>query len=473
MFMFTGGAEEKYLIIGAGSSGLPMARHFKKLGIPFEVVEANDDVGGNWYFGKPNSSVYRSTHLISSKPLTEYPDFPMPQDYPDYPSHWQVHEYFKAYARHFGLYENILFNTRVEKAEMLDGSGRWRVELSNGETKIYAGMVVANGHLFQPKIPQYPGSFTGEVLHSKNYKSSEQVKGKRVLVVGAGNSGCDIACEAAQNAQKTYHSTRRGYYYLPKFLFGIPSDQFGEIFLKLRVPLVLRRLAFKALLWLYQGKPSRLGLAKPDHALFESHPIVNSQLLYFLGHGDLQAKPDVQSFDGHKVSFVDGSHAEVDLVVWATGFEISFPFLEQKYLNWKNSRPELYLNVFHPDYDNLFFAGLIQPDSGQWGLVHHQCELIAQYVQGLATGQRGALQLRQVKGKRTSQRTAGIHYVESSRHLVEVEHFSYRNALVKWVKKLRSTARAEEVFAQTRLLWGFDAPRDTAGQLEARASAKR
>ncbi len=198
----------KYCIIGAGSSGITAAKNLKQLGIAYDVFEREDGVGGNWYYGKPNSSVYRSTHLISSKPLTEYTDFPMPKEYPDYPSHAQVLAYFQAYVKHFDLERDIQFNTAVERVVPADDC--WDVTLSTGETRRYRGVIIANGHNWDPKIPTYPGTFNGVSLHSSDYKTTDVLREKRVLVIGAGNSGCDIAVEAAQNAAQTYHNVSFG-----------------------------------------------------------------------------------------------------------------------------------------------------------------------------------------------------------------------------------------------------------------------
>ena len=172
-------------------------------GIPFDCLEHEDDVGGNWYFGKPHSSVYHSTHTISSKRLTEYVDFRMPPHYPAYPSHRQVWEYLRDYAKHFGLYEHIELKTPIA------GSIRppsWVVTLADGRQRSYRGVVIANGHNWDPKWPEYPGQFEGVALHSAQYKTPDVLRGKHVPVVGGGNSGCDIAVEASHNAAATFHS---------------------------------------------------------------------------------------------------------------------------------------------------------------------------------------------------------------------------------------------------------------------------
>lgn len=429
----------RYCIVGAGTSGLAAAKNLKQLGIPCDVFEKLDDVGGNWYYGKPGSSVYKSTHLISSKPGTEYTDFPMPKDYPDYPNHWQAHEYIKSYARHFGLYELITFNTSVERIQPVEESARsplWEVTLSTGETRHYGGVIICNGHNWDPKWPTYPGHFDGVMLHSCQYKTPDVLRDKRVLVIGAGNSGCDIAVESAQNAKVTFHSTRRGYYYSPKYVFGKPADQVNELLLKLRVPLTIQRWSYSLLLKLLIGLPQDYGLPKPDHKFFETHPIVNQLILYYVGQGDIKPKPDVQEFRGNRVLFKDSSEEEIDVIICATGFNITFPFIEKRYLNWKDGKPTLYWHVFHPHYDNLFVIGLIQPDSGQWGLVDYQSQAVARFICAQRANSPRAEWMRRLKATAEQPKNRGIRYKESTRHLVEVEHFSYREHLKKLIRQL-------------------------------------
>ncbi|HEV8193073.1 MAG TPA: NAD(P)-binding domain-containing protein, partial [Ktedonobacterales bacterium] len=373
----------RYCIIGAGSSGIAAAKNLKELGVEYDVIEREDSIGGNWYYGKPNSSIYRSTHLISSKPLTEYADFPMPQDYPDYPAHEQVLAYLHDYVRHFGLADDIQFNTSVERVQPVEEGKFWEVALTAAgktETQRYRGVIICNGHNWYPKFPDYPGEYSGQVLHSSEYKTPDVLEGKRVLVVGAGNSGCDIAAESATHASKTFLSTRRGYYYMPKYFFGTPVDQVGERLLNLGLPLGMRRAIGKVTYRVAVGDLTRYGAKRPDHKLFETHPIVNAQLPYYIAHGDVTAKPDIQLLDGDTVNFVDRTSERVDLIVYATGFRIVFPFMDTALLNWRDGYPHLFVNAFHPEYDNLFVAGLIQPDSGQFGLVDRQCRLIARFI---------------------------------------------------------------------------------------------
>ncbi len=426
-------------VIGAGSSGLAAARNFLAEGFTVQVFEQEDDLGGNWNYGKPGARVYRSTHTISSKPGTEYPDFPMPREFPDYPHHSQILAYLRDYATRFGLLECIRFGTPVKRlapTDAEDPATTWDVEIAAGTTHRFDAVVIANGHHVAPRVPQYPGRFTGETIHSAEYRSPEIFPGKRVLVIGGGNSGCDIVVEAAQFADHAWHSTRRGYWYMPKYIFGRPADQVAELMHTLRVPLGLRRGSATLLHRLLVGSPRRTGLPRPDHRLFETHPVVNSLLPYYVGQGDITPVPDVARFEDRIVHFVDGRSIAVDLVVFATGYQLDFAFIEPRHLNWEKGRPELYLHVFHPVYDTLFLAGLIQPDSGQFGLVHWQTLAAARFARARLAGSAAAEPLRRRKQNPAADLGGGIRYKESPRHGLEVEHWTYQRTLRRWCRAL-------------------------------------
>ena len=430
---------KRVAIIGAGSSGLAGARHFTALGFDTTVFEEESDLGGNWNYGQPSARVYRSTHTISSKPGTEYPDFPMPARFPDYPHHAQILSYLRDYASHFGLMERIRFGVRVDRvapeAETEPNTG-WEVTFPSGQTDRFDFVVIANGHHRYPRFPEYPGRFAGETLHSADYRTPDLFQGKRVLVIGGGNSGCDIVVEAAQFADRAWHSTRRGYWYMPKYLLGRPADQVADLMLTLRLPLALRRASAMVMHRLLVGSPRRTGLPRPDHRLFETHPVVNSLLPYYVGQGDIVPVPDVAGFDGKVVHFRDGRSQEFDLVIFATGYRLEFPFLEDRVFSWQNGRPGLYLNVFHPTFDTLFLAGLIQPDSGQFGLVHWQMAAAARFARAVATGSNRAQPLRSRKRNPDADRGSRIKYKDTPRHSLEVEHWSYARRLRKWARAL-------------------------------------
>lgn len=425
-------------VIGAGSSELAAARHFIDQGFETQVYEREDDLGGTWNYGKPCSRVYRSTHTISSKPGTEFPDFPMPHGYPDYPHHTQILAYLRAYAEHFKLLEHIHFSTGITQLEPTHENAartQWYVTFDNGDKKRFDLIVIANGHNWAPKWPEYPGKFSGQMLHSAEYRRPDIFTGRRVLVVGGGNSGCDIAVEAAQFADRAWHSTRRGYWYMPKYLLGRPADQVGEQLLALRLPLWFRRFAATTMHRLLVGRSEKTGLPQPDHRFFETHPVINTLLPYYVNQGDITPKPDITDFDGNTVHFTDQSAIEVDLIVFATGYLIRFPFIDARHLNWHDGRPRLYLHIFHPVYDSLFVAGLIQPDSGQFGLVHWQMLAAARFAAAVRDGDDAANALRKRKIGAFPDLGNGIDYKASTRHYLEVEHWNYRRLLQNCIRQ--------------------------------------
>jgi len=426
----------KFCSVGAGSAGLAVAKNFQAMGIDFECFEREDDVGGNWYFGKPHSSVYRSTRLISSKRQTEYADFPMPRDWPEHPGHELVWQYLRDYARHFRLYGSINFNTAVSRIEPACASRGWLVTLSRGTSRRFRGVVIANGHNWDPRWPDIPGTFHGSTLHSSQYKTPEFCRGQRVLVVGGGNSGFDIAVDVAPWAAATFHSLRRKYHVLPRYLRGVPIDQCGEWALRWRLPLWLRRFGAARARRIAWGSAASSNLPQPDHRLFETHPVINSRWPYEVSRGVVRVKPDVRKLDDDGVVFSDGTRQPIDVIIYATGYKLSFPFIDHRHLNWRNDRPELYLNIFHPDRDDVFVAGMIQPDSGQFGLADFQAQLIAAYVRALEDDLPAARRLQLEKREKAGQSLSGaIRYVLSPRHLVEVEHHSYRRRLQRWIAR--------------------------------------
>ena len=435
---------DHYCVIGAGAAGLTAAKNLREHGFAVDVYELAEVVGGNWNITHPYSRVYASTHTISSPPFTQYPDFPMPDSWPDYPHHSQIGEYLARYATHFGLRDVIRFSTEVERVEPVDGGRWWDVTVRRagegaGETMRYAGVAICNGHNWYPKLPSYPGDFAGEAMHSAEYKSADVLRGKRVLVVGGGNTGCDIAVEAAQNAAAAFHSTRRGYWYAPKYNLGKPSDQVSDVIFALRLPTRLIQLAFETTLKLTIGDVTRHGLPKPDHRILETHPINNSQLVYYVGHGEITPKGDIASLDGDVVRFADGSCEQIDLIVWATGYLMHFPFIADRHLNWDGGRPHLYLNAFPPDYDNLFVIGLLQPDSGLFNLMHWQAQVMARFLRAQAENPPAAERFRRLRREHLDERrSGGVHYTDSTRHHLEIEHMDYMRGLADVVRVLEA-----------------------------------
>lgn len=384
---------QRVCVIGAGPSGIAAAKAVldaKQAGTALELVvyDRGQEVGGNWVFNDAlgHSSVFETTHIISSKRFSQYEDFPMPDDYPDYPSHKHLAAYFQAYARHFDLYRHIRFGTAVLRCEPLAGE-RWRVTtLRDGEEQRedFDWLFVCNGHHSVPRMPSYPGSFAGRILHSHDYKRAEPFRDQRVLVIGGGNSACDVAVETSRVAKRVDMSWRRGYRIIPKFVGGVPTDHLHDfIFHKLGwVPWRMRAQVLDRAMNIYMGSNAAYGLQEPDHGFGETHPTLNSELLYFIRHGEVHPRVDIARYDGNTVHFVDGTSGEFDVIVACTGFHIAHPFFDKKLIDFSAGPVPLYLKMLHAEHPHLFFIGLFQPLGCIWPAAELQAKLAVEYLQG-------------------------------------------------------------------------------------------
>ena len=425
-----------YAIIGAGPMGLSMARNLQKLGLPCTGFEIHSDVGGLWDIDSPTSTMYQSAHLISSKRMTEFAEFPMADEVATYPHHAEMAQYFRDYARHFNLYPLFEFNTRVLRVERAAHGWDITTECDGAKrTRNFKAVMICNGTLHEPNRPSLPGNFTGTVMHSSEYKSADIFAGKRVLMVGCGNSGADITVDAVHRARSVDLSVRRGYYFMPKFLLGKPIDTFGG---KLPLPRRLKQLVDSALIRAVVGKPSDYGLPDPDYRIYESHPVMNSLLLHHAGHGDVRVRPGIEHCEGNTVTFSDGSSAEYDLVMLATGYLLHYPFIDREHLNWHGDAPQLYLNAFHPEYDDLFLMGMVEATGLGWEGRNLQAKLVAHYLYQLQQCAPSAQAFAQTKKVRAGQRLdGGYHYLQLERMAYYVNKDQYLKALHQHLRELQ------------------------------------
>jgi hypothetical protein len=359
----------------------------------------------------------------------------MPEDYPDYPSHWQVAKYFDDYVARFGLEETITFRTEVLSAEPARGSapgsaeGDWEVTIEGPggrESRRYRAVLVANGHHWNPRWPEpaFPGAddFEGEQIHAHYYRDPDVLVGKRVLVLGIGNSAVDIAVESSRIADRTMLAMRRGAYVLPKFINGKPVDEAAPPIAS-RLPLSVQRFFMGRMLRIAVGEMTDYGLPEPDHKLLEAHPTVSSELLPRIGHGDIDVKPNIERFAGGRtVRFVDGSEAEADLVVYCTGYRITFPFLDPAVFESRDNRMPLYRRVVAVERPGLYFIGFIQPLGPIMPLAEAQAEWIAALLQGRASLPSTEEMQKEIENHERAMRRR---FVASKRHTIEVDFHPY------------------------------------------------
>ena len=374
-------------IIGAGCSGIVTAKALADRGIPFDWFEMSDRIGGQWAFDNPNgkSAAYRSLHIDTSKLQLQLSDFPMPADTPHYLHHTQVLAYLQAYVEHFGLSGKVTLKTEVTEAK-LDGRGTWKIRLGDGQTRSYDALFVCNGHHWDCRWPEpaYPGHFDGVQIHSHTYRdpfAPLDFRGKRVLVVGMGNSAMDIATELCPHhiAQKLFVSTRRGAHIFPRFLLGKPADK-GKLYPWL--PLSLQRWVGRRLFHFAVGYMEDFGLPKPDHRVFEAHISVSDMFPSYVASGDIQMRPGIRKLEGDGVVFEDGRREKIDIIVWATGYKVSFPFFDPSFISAPGNRLPLFKRVIKPGISNLFFIALAQPSITLFAIAERQAKWIAAYLSG-------------------------------------------------------------------------------------------
>lgn len=415
-------------IIGAGCSGITALKNLLEVGVKDVVCyEQNEEIGGNWlYSPKPShSSVCETTHIISSKTLSAYEDFPMPEDYPDYPSHEQVLAYFQAYAQHFDLHPHIEFGTRVTQAKLLDNQ-QWELEINGETTALFDYLFVANGHHNVPRHPEgIADVFTGEYLHSHTYKTNAPFKNKRVLVIGAGNSGCDCAVEISRVAEQVDISIRRAQYIIPKFFLGRPTDTFNKllVYLPKFIANTLRSFTIKMMVGSYRSYQ----LPVPDFPVTAAHPTLNTELLYKIRHGKVHPRTGIEKIEDKTVIFSNGEQKEYDTIVAATGYKIALPFFKQDFINYEEAnRIPLYLRMFHQDYPSLVFIGLFQPQGAIWPLSDLQARLAAKMVLGRWQRPDKLAELAEKDSDFIAKE-----FTRSQRHTIEVHYQRFRKRLLK------------------------------------------
>jgi cation diffusion facilitator CzcD-associated flavoprotein CzcO len=419
----------KICVIGAGASGLATLKALGDAGVPFDCFELGSDIGGLWRYRNDSglSPLYRGLHINTSKRMMQFSDIPMPRHWPHYPHHSQIWQYFSDYADRFGLRPRITFRTAVERVEPQDGGrGGYLVTTRHRDTgatraELYGGVVVCSGHHWSPKRVRFPGSFDGEQLHAFDYDAPEPFAGKRVLVVGIGNSAVDIAVETSYVAARTLLSTRHSAWILPRFAFGRPIDELNLPASRL-LPLPLKRLLYHAVLRASIGDQRGYGIPRPDHKLLHAHPTISSALLERAAYGAVQIKPDIAELRGDRVRFADGSEEPVDVLIAATGYTIEFPFFDPAVLSAADNQIALYRRVVHPELPNLFFVGLVQVI----GALMPVAELQARWVAGLLSGRLAlpdrATMLRVIAEE---ERALRRRFISSSRHTIEVDYWPY------------------------------------------------
>lgn len=420
----------KAAVIGAGISGLTSGKMLGDYGVDYTCFESSDRIGGNWAFGNPNghSSAYRSLHIDTSKHRLSFKDFPMPDDYPDFPHHTQIKAYLESYADAFDLKDRIEFRNGVVSAKRLPEGG-WELLDQAGATRHFDLLVVANGHHWDPRMADFPGEFTGDSIHSHHYidpKDPLDFTHKRILVVGLGNSAADIAVELSSRSlqNEVTLSTRSSAWIVPKYTGGLPADKYYVTTPYL--PLAWQRKFLQKMQFMAGSNPELYGLPAPNHKFFEAHPTQSVELPLRLGSGDITPKGNVARLDGRTVHFEDGTSGDFDVIVYATGYNITFPFFDPDFISAPDNQIPLFKRMFKPGMDDLVFMGFAQATPTLFPFVESQARLLAAY----ATGHYRLPSVDEMERVivEDQQKYTG-HVLDRPRHTQQVDYFIYEHDL--------------------------------------------
>jgi dimethylaniline monooxygenase (N-oxide forming) len=368
-------------VIGAGAAGLCAAKHLLQQDIEVTVFEMGSCIGGLWVYENDNgrSPAYLSLHINSEAAVTSYEDFPFPEGTPLFPPHHVVRSYLESYARAFGVDGRIRFNSRVERVEPVEDQ-RWNVVLADGAQEAFDAVVAAPGHQAEPSHPPFREQFTGEYLHVHHYRVPEPFAGKRVLVVGTGNSAMDAAADMAGVAGSVTVVARSPVLIMPRMLFGVPTARVLGRIERSWMPWPLRRRLRVLLATIVHGRMERWGLTTPKK---RTHPTGHPTIMSHAAYGRVGFRPGIASLDGRRVSFVDGRQEEFDVLLAATGYEVDLPFLAPEIVPVVGRRVDLYKRIFPPGWPNLYFVGFFNVSGGaNIRMMDTQCRLVAAVCAG-------------------------------------------------------------------------------------------
>jgi dimethylaniline monooxygenase (N-oxide forming) len=412
-------------LVGGGASGVAMAKAMVQRGLAFDWFERSSQLGGLWSTGQGADrcgAAYSSLHINSSKQRMEFSDFPMPDEYPDFPSQREIADYLAAYAAHFGVTERVALGCEVTSVGK-SGVGSWAVRTGDGKERLYDVVLTASGYHSVPKYPERAAEgFEGEVLHSHHVRDAATFAGRRVLVIGLGNSAVDIASLISTTAARTYISTRRVTHIVPKYLFGRPFDELPAP----PWPRSLRWAWYGLAVRLAAGPLERYGLPAPSHDFGRGAVTISSDLLHRIAHGTIQPRPAVSVLHADTISFEDGREEEVDTIVFCTGYTHSVPFLERGGFDPGKIDYRLFEQIWDPRFQGLAHVGLVQPLGSLFPIVEAQSELLADWIAGKYALPRSSVMSDAI---RRDQRRRERYYVESDRHLLQVDEPGYSNRL--------------------------------------------
>ena len=428
-------------IVGAGASGLCAARYFHDAGFKVTVFEIGSKVGGLWCFENDNglSAAYRTLHINTAKGLTNFSDFKFPPGTQHFPDHRDMYAYFERFVEHFNLRPLLRFNTRVVGIEPLERvPGRrspWIVETEHGDRETFDAVVIASGHLTSPLHLEQYRAFGGEYLHSHDYKRPENFLGKRVCIVGSGNSGLDIAADLASVNPRTVIVARSGVLIAPKLIFGRPFTDMTAWMQHPLIPQWFTRRVTRALIYLLHGPMERLGF-RPLRG--RSHALSNATIVQHIAYRRVEVKNGIASIEGRRIIFSDGTSEEFDTLIAATGYRIDLPFLSEEILSVRDNVVQLYNRMIHPDWPGLYFIGLVNINGSANQVYERQAPWLVAVEKGEAILPSPA-EMREAIARKAE--WVARYYPGTPRHTLEEEPVPYFQDLARSLRAARRRAR--------------------------------
>jgi dimethylaniline monooxygenase (N-oxide forming) len=428
--------DKRVAVIGAGACGICAAKYLLEVGFDVTVFEIGSQIGGMWCYGNDNgrSSAYRTLHINTSRGVTRFSDLDFGVETQDFPDHVDMHRYLVAYADRFGVTPRIRFRSRVAQVrpafDPKKEPPRWQLELVDGSVETFDAVLVATGHLTRPyEIPELQ-RFGGEYLHSHHYKAPEPYVGKRICVVGIGNSACDIASDVCVTSPRCVLVARSGVLILPKLLFG---RAFTDITARIQRPWIarpLRRRITRFLTWLAHGDLTRLGFKRPD-AL--THVTSNATVVTDIAYRRIEVKNGIDAVEGRTIRFEDGTAETFDVLIAATGYRIDLDFMAPGTVRAEDNRLHLYMRIVPPDWPGLYFMGFFNTDTALNMVFEHQARWVREILLGNAVLP-DAAEMRRASEERAA--WYARQYKASVRHSIEEEHVRYLGDLRKTLQQM-------------------------------------
>ncbi|KAJ6711045.1 INDOLE-3-PYRUVATE MONOOXYGENASE YUCCA3-RELATED [Salix koriyanagi] len=325
------------VIVGAGPSGLATAACLRDQGVPFAVLEKEDCIASLW-----QKRTYDRLRLHLPKQFCQLPKLPFPEDFPEYPTKKQFVEYLESYAKHFEI--SPKFNEYVQSARYDEISSLWRVKTAStgGSNRteveyICRWLVVATGENAEGVMPEIEGlsEFGGEVMHACSYKSGQKFSGKKVLVVGCGNSGMEVSLDLCNHNAFPSMVVRSSVHVLPREIMGKSTFELAVLLMKW-LPLWLVDKLMLILAWLVLGNTDKYGLKRPSTGpltlknTMGKTPVLDIGALEKIRSGDINVVPGIKRFTRGQVELVNGEILDIDSVVLATGYRSNVPYWLQE-----------------------------------------------------------------------------------------------------------------------------------------------